>query len=112
MREESDDAEGVLVAVFFQDLVAGDLDGLRRRDVGRVAFEGPVDNVPGGSSAVVFFGIALESGREVFDGRVTLDSVLLGKAGVNGGVDGSQLDLAFELGCGLVPVGFQILQKN
>lgn len=99
----------MLVAVFFQDLVAGDLDGFGSWNVGSVALQGPVDDVTRGSASVVLFRVALGSGREVLDGRVALDAVLLGEAGVNGGVDGSQLDLALELGSGLVPVRLQVL---
>ena len=79
VREEGDDAEWVLVAVLLQNLIAGDLDDLGRRDVGSVTLKGPVHDVTGSPAAVVFFGVALGAGWEVLDGRVALDAVLLGE---------------------------------
>jgi hypothetical protein len=99
----------VFVAVGLQDFVAGRLDDLGGWDVDGVTLEGPVDNVASSPAAVVLFRVALGSGREVLDGGVALDAVLLGQGLVNGGIDGAELDLALQLASGLVPVRLQAL---
>ena len=75
-------------------------------------FECPTDNVVCSSATVVFLGVALFAGREVLDGGVALNSVLLCQTCVDSGVNCSELDLALELTCSLVPMRLQALKTK
>lgn len=109
MGQERDDTEGLLFTILLHHLLAGDLDQLWRINVLHIPIQGPVDNVLGGSAAIVLFRAGLGAGWEVLNGRIPLNSVLRSQTLVNSGIDSSQLDLALQFRGSSLPMRLQVL---